>query len=362
MVPAELLLSGPRGRALCWSVVLGRDGGVARLHQLATSGDAGGTRAWLLERASTLDLTALAAASGELAFFGPLAEVVTWAVYWQEPWDAATDRVLADAAVRDTLLPLAEAITAAPGTRWWASPAALDTQRYAQFLGDHELPEPRLSGAAALLETWRAGTLDDERSARDRPDDPSAAWSGHWWSSPALSGLPVTTRALPGLGAARLVLVEDSLGWRSARCWPLAPRPGVRVYEVGGPDAWAELAGRYPLDVSRSRRHDWWRVTGWAGRWLMPDYEGVAADYDAVHVSVAGYLAAAGRPLPVGDARTMLAGWEPDATWWLTDVLSPAGPPAGWAEADDPDADVRAGIGGGWRPAGRARAGGAPGH
>jgi len=94
----------------------------------------------------------------------------------------------------------------------------------------------------------------------------------------------------------------------------------------------------------------------------MPDYEGVAADYDAVHVSVAGYLAAAGRPLPVGDARTMLAGWEPDATWWLTDVLSPAGPPAGWAEADDPDADVRAGIGGGWRPAGRARAGGAPGH
>jgi hypothetical protein len=347
MVPAELLLSGPRGRALCWSVVLGRDGGVAQLHLLAESGDVSGTRAWLREHAETADLAALAGTTGELAFFGDLADVVTRAVYWQQPFDAATDRVLAGPAVRDAMLPVAEGITAAPGTRWWASPAAVDSQRYAQFLGGHALPEPRLSGAAGLLRTWRADTDADERSARDRPDDPSAPWSGHWWSSPALSGLPVTTRALPGLGAARLVLVEDSMGWRSARCWPLAPRARARVYEVDGPSAWAELTGRYPLDVSRSRRHDWWRVTGWAGRWLMPDYAAMAADYDAVHVSVAGYLAAAGRALPVGDgdARTMLAGWEPDATWWLTDALSPAGPPTDWSETDTDDGGC------GWRPA-----------
>jgi hypothetical protein len=356
MPAAEELLSGPRGRALCGSVALGRTGGLFQLHLLADSGDAGAARAWLLERVATTDLAALAAlaaASGELAFFGDLADVVTRAVYWQQPFDAAADRVLAEHGVLDAMLPVAAAITAAPGTRWWASPAALDSQAYAQFLGDHALPGPRLSGAAGLLGTWRADTVADERSAHDRPDDPSAPWSGHWWSSPALSGLPVTTRALPGLGAARLVLVEDSLGWRSARCWPLAPRAGVRVYEVGGPDAWAELAGRYPLDVSRSRRHDWWRVTGWAGRWVMPDYAAVAADYDAVHVSAAGYLAAAGRALPVGDARTMLAGWEPDATWWLTDVLSPAGPPDGWTESGDGDAGVCAGAGAraGWRPA-----------
>jgi hypothetical protein len=30
----------------------------------------------------------------------------------------------------------------------------------------------------------------------------------------------------------------------------------------------------------------------------------------------------------------MLAGWDPDATWWLTDVLSLAGPPAEWREDD----------------------------
>jgi hypothetical protein len=97
----------------------------------------------------------------------------------------------------------------------------------------------------------------------------------------------------------------------------------VRVYEIHGPGQWTALVDRYPLDVSRSRRHNWWRITGWAGRWLIPDYTAVAEDWDAIHVSAAGYLATAGVALRAGDnARTMLAGWHPDATWWLRDVLS----------------------------------------
>jgi hypothetical protein len=92
---------------------------------------------------------------------------------------------------------------------------------------------------------------------------------------------------------------------------------------------------RYPLDVTGSRRHDWWRVTGWAGRWLIPDYAAAAADWDAVHLSVAGYLTTAGIALPVGDgARTMLAGWDPDATGWLADVLTGTGALEDW-RADD---------------------------
>jgi len=350
--PADSLLSGPHGRALCCSVVLGRAGGVARLHWLARSGDVTGARSWLLAGAGAADLAALAGTGGELAFFADLADVVSQAVYWQQPFGAATDQVLADPAVRAALLPVAEAITAAPGTRWWTSPADRAGQRYAQFLGDHALPEPRLTGTAGTLAGWRSGMVaDEERAARERPDDPAFPVSGRWWSTPALSGLPVTTRALPGLGAARLALVEDGLGWPAARCWPLAPRAGARIYEIHAPDQWAELAGRYPLDVTRSRRHDWWRVTGWAGRWLVPDYAAVAADYDAVHVSVAGYLATAERALPVGGAggaggaRTMLAGWDPDATWWLTDVLATAGPPADWVAGDVDGAGWRLGAG-----------------
>jgi hypothetical protein len=61
----------------------------------------------------------------------------------------------------------------------------------------------------------------------------------------------------------------------------------------------------------------------------------VAADYDAIHVSVAGYLATAGRALSVGDARTVLAGWDPDQTYWLTDVLETSGPPDLWVQGDN---------------------------
>jgi hypothetical protein len=270
------------------------------------------------------------------ALLAGLVAAVDFAEYWQEP--DAEDRGFSAEAARQALRPVAEAIiaaTGAPDVRWWTAPVDRNRQHYAQFLGEHPLPEPPLTGAAESVGAWQADAFDEERSAYDRPGDSTTSHGGRWWSSPALSGLPVTTGALPGLGAVGLAVVEDGLGWRSARCWPVAPQDRARVYEIFGPDQWAQLVDRYPLDVTKSRRHPWRRATGWAGRWLIPDYAAVAADWDAVHVSVAGYLTTAGVAIPVGDgARTMLAGWDPDATWWLTDVLSPTGPPEDW-RADD---------------------------
>ena len=131
------------------------------------------------------------------------------------------------------------------------------------------------------------------------------------------------------------MLSEGGLGWQLARCWPVVPENSASVYEIRGPDQWADLVGRYPLDVTRSRRDDWRRATGWAGRWLIPDYAAVAADLDAVHVSVAGYLTTAGIAILVGDgACTMLAGWDPDATWWLTDALSSTSQSEDWRTDD----------------------------
>jgi hypothetical protein len=52
---------------------------------------------------------------------------------------------------------------------------------------------------------------------------------------------------------------------------------------------------------------------------------------------VRGYLMTAGRALEVDDGRaTVLAGWDPDATFWLNDVLRLAGPPTYW-QCDDGD-------------------------
>lgn len=270
------------------------------------------------------------------ALLAGLVAAVDMSEYWAEP--DAEDRGFAGEAVREALRPIAEAVVTvagSPDARWWTAPADRGGQRYAQFLGEHALPEPVLSGAAELAGAWLTDTLDAERSVQGRPEDPAAPYGGYWWSAPVLSGLPVTTRALPALGAVGLALAEDGLGWRSARCWPVVPQDGARIYEVSGPGRWAELVDRYPLDVSKSRGHEWWRTTGWAGRWLIPDYAAVAADWDAVHVSVAGYLTTAGLAITADDgARTMLAGWDPDATWWLADVLSRFGALEDW-QADD---------------------------
>lgn len=321
---------------MCWSLVHARagdpvlDGPCWSRVRFGGTADPAGLASELAAAVALTDLDRVVVAASEVALLAPLAESVDAAAYWGSA--DAEDEALTAPEVADALMPVARAFSAAPAARWWSSPTAVDRQQYVQHLAsDRDDDPPRLSGAAAGLAGWRSGTVEDERRAQERPSDPAANYSGHWWSSPVLSSLVSTTRWLPGLGAVGLTLVEDGLGWTDGRCWPLAPRPGSRVYEVSGPGDWAQLAGRYPLDVTRSRRHDWWRVTGWSGRWLIPDFTAAAADYDAVHLSVIGYLTTAGRALPVGDARTMLAGWDPDETWWLTDVLSGSGPAERWA-------------------------------
>jgi hypothetical protein len=274
---------------------------------------------------------------GGSALMAGLLAAVDFASYRKEP--GAEDQGFAGEVAREALRPVAEAVAVAaagiPGVRWWTEPVDGDRQRYTQFLDRHPLPEPPLTGAAESVRAWLADTCDDERSALNRPEDPAASYGGYWWSSPAHSRLPATTRGLASLGAVGLALVEDGLGGQSARCWPVAPAYGARVWEICGPGQWAELVDRYPLDVSKSRRHDWWRATGWAGRWLIPDYAAVAADWDAIHVSVSGYLTTAGVAIPAGSgARTMLAGWDPDATWWLNDVLSLTSPLEDWRKDD----------------------------
>lgn len=72
-------------------------------------------------------------------------------------------------------------------------------------------------------------------------------------------------------------------------------------------------------------------MSGWEGRWLIPGWAAVAASYDGMHLSVAGHLQASYRALPVaGGACTCIAGWDPDETIWLTDVLASAKLAARW--------------------------------
>lgn len=54
---------------------------------------------------------------------------------------------------------------------------------------------------------------------------------------------------------------------------------------------------------------------------MVPDREKVAGEWDAVHLTVLGYLNGAARPLQVDtQTATVIAGWDPDSTIWLKDA------------------------------------------
>jgi hypothetical protein len=332
------ILSGPRGRQLCWALIdPDRDAEAWTVAWLAFH--RGNLADHLPELGAVVSMPAapaVGATASELALLPALAMTTELATYWQEP--DPSDLALEHEAVRAALLPIARAVSGAPGAAWWATPLAMDSQCRVEWVefgwpGVDDEPRP-LSGAAGKLAAWRTDTVDHERSAAKLPEDPAASYSGYWWSAPCLASLADTSRAVAGIGAVGLDLIEDSHGWAEAWCRPVTQVRDVTVYEITGPQSWAELVERYPLDVSKSRRHDWWRVSGWAGRWLVPDFTAVAADYDAIHLTVLGYLTTAGRALPAGNARTLLAGWAPDATYWLADVLEYSGPATHWSRVD----------------------------
>jgi len=341
----EALLAGPRGRRLCVDLLddrltaLGgrvrREWADACYYARRPHRDARRCAGKLHECVRIADPAGSPFDGGTL--MASLQMTVSGASYWEQP--AGEDVGFADAAAWEALRPVAHAVAVAvaglPEVRWWAKLLDGSRQRCTQFLGEHPQQQPQLGGTAGLARAWREDTREDEQSGRSGPRDVNVFYSGRWWSSPALSGLPVTTRRMGGAG---LALVEDAdgRGWQLARCWPVTAQDGARVFEISGPEHWAALVERYPLEVTRSRRPDWRQATGWAGRWMIPDYAAVAADWDAIHVTVAGYLTTAGVVMPAGaDARTMLAGWDPDATWWLSDVLSFTGPPEDWREEED---------------------------
>ncbi|MFF2631942.1 hypothetical protein ACFVR6_03575 [Microbacterium sp. NPDC058021] len=228
--------------------------------------------------------------------------------YWQEP-DGA-DVVAALPSVMAALAPVADRLVAMISDL--TAPSAP-----AQWAVDwHVITEsgPIEGSPATVLARWSRGQREEEeRAARERPRDPQANFSGTWWSLPG--GL-LTTRAHV-LDA--LQLVEDTLGWEVATVIPV--RRAGRILEIGSDENWADLCREYPMEVTASRRHDWFRVTGRDGRWLIPDWERVAQRWDAVHLTTLGYLSAATRQIDVdAEYATVIAGWGPDSTAWLTDV------------------------------------------
>ena len=325
-----------------------------------------------------------------------MAEVISSAMYWQPPHGA--DQIAADPEVREALRPFAEILIDTGLLDSWSMPLN-PTDQWALSWDDEEhrgsLPpvfdlEPSPAGPAEEhseivltdlylphtgggvrqpwgLDEWLADVLTTEtRYRHDFAKNPYMELSGEWWSTPP-DGLWSSTGTWPDGTLIGVELVEDDFGLERARACRLKLRPDARIGEIRGPEDWADLCRRYPVDVTAQRRHVWFETTGRKGRWIIPDWSRVAEEFDGVHVGLAGYLRTAGAIIDVGpcfpgegqdrlgeeseniptagntDDRTasVMAGWHPDTTFWLNDVIDTVTEVVEWHYDDDADRWVR---------------------
>ena len=256
-----------------------------------------------------------------------LAESVDSARYWQEA--DGSDVLAATDELQTPLRRIAEHVAASPHAAWWGEPVAERCQWQVEW--DDAPPHTIPSEPLALLRAARDQIIEEELIARrERRVDVTANWSGTWWSRPPWE-LPSTTRALFDGSPAGLWFVEDSLGWEQADTRQLGIPAGLRIDEIDTAEAWADLCARFPIEVTAQERHDWHRTTGRDGAWVMPDWAKVAEYYDAVHLQVAAYLSAAGTAIPVDEhTATVIAGWDPDETYWFTANVRYVDDPERW--------------------------------
>lgn len=256
-----------------------------------------------------------------------LAEAVDSARYWQEP--DGSDVLAATDELQAQLRRVAEHVAASPHTAWWGEQIAERSQWQVEWYDapPHAVPTEPLT----LLCTVRDQLIEEELIARrERPSDVTANFSGNWWSRPPWE-LPSTTRALFDGSPAGLWFVEDSLGWEQADTRRLGMPAGLRIYEIDTAQAWADLCARFPIEVTAQERHDWYSTTGRDGAWVIPDWAKVAEHYDAVHLQVGAYLSAAGAAIPVDEqTATVIAGWDPDETFWFTPNVRYIDEPVRW--------------------------------
>ena len=348
------ILDGPRGRRLCLELAMELDpkirtavfqlgydldpeAGRSRVAFSFSSDDEAEDDAESRPDESAPDQTPeqLAVALGhlELALLtekmahAALAQSVDTARYWQAP--DGEDVLAALPVIRAELTPLADHLAALPGVEWWARPRA--AEQWAIDWRPVSEPAPASSNPKNTLASWARAVREEETTAAiERPVDPHANWSGSWWSIPP-RGIMQTVGQIP----AALDLVEDFPGFEHATTTPASG--AGRTFEIRSADDWIALCRDFPLEVTASRRHDWFRVTSRDGRWVVPDWSRVGDRWDAVHLTVVGYLSSATRALYVDDTTaTMIAGWDPDATFWLTDVARVwEGPLRAWHRGDN---------------------------
>ncbi|HJX77937.1 hypothetical protein [Glutamicibacter sp.] len=363
----ELLLSGRRGRRLLWQFILDSEDqslpsveehplNLAMFHasyqvevargdsvvMFGPGAEEGRTvRVSVEELGRLISITKLLPVTEGL-LQNALENSVAHARYWQEP--DGEDTLLVAPVLRNALHRVAEHIAVSGFMQQWVAPVELRAQFHVEF----DQPDPAGSvtsiepGVVDKLLRWKENLIVTEARARaDKPTPVTAMIGGEWWSKPSWE-LRATTGVFTNQQPIGVSCVEDAFNWEQAVTRKASVLPAVRVLEILTAIDWVQLCRSYGVEVTAHKRHDWYRTTGRDGAWMMPDWFAVAQDYDGVHLSIAGYLALAGECLEVDEKfATVIAGWDPDKTYWFTDELRFYAEPEIWNCLDAHNEDRR---------------------
>lgn len=196
---------------------------------------------------------------------------------------------------------IATALAKAPASQWWWQPMPHDNQ------------------------VW----ICDKPIRRGRGLPFATSYAHHWAATAPVTALTTSTR-LSRLPA--MALLSDQNHHPPLRAnpttlsaWKVPIKPEARIAEIHSPIDWITLVQKYPshrtdrclaphLDEAWPDKSLTWTV----------DWHRLSHDYDAVHLSVAGWLTATSHLLSMPDNRghTFCEGWPTEATIWFRPVFS----------------------------------------
>lgn len=328
MTLVDALLAGPRGRDFLLEVALASEREDGLLFQatwrvgdylernLRKFGIARrrSAHARAMTVAPTLERVPLVKLTPGLVY-DALERTVSSATYWQPPM--AREVFLSASPLRPGLRRIARHVAVSTVASGWSEMFRPDRHTSVSWTRPNLIAPP--PAVVQALESWRE----------------EAQTESLWWSRPPRT-IIATTGELANGSPGALRFVEDGFGWDTGWVYAATASTGATVFTIDGPAAWAKLCRRFPLDVTASKGKDWRLATGYPHDWVMPDFVQVAQHYDALHLSVRGYFAAAGRVIPVDEACAgMLAGWDPGQTFWFSGAVELAETPVVWRNHGD---------------------------
>lgn len=158
----------------------------------------------------------------------------------------------------------------------------------------------------------------------------------HWWSAPPYPALVTSgysTLPYPSL----LSWQEDEVDSSLKHTRRIKVLKSARVFEIKTATDWLELCTRFPQPVSNHLHSQWKATTGLSRDWVIPQWHLVSYEYDAICMSPLAYLALAGEPFDMEDGETpgsatMIAGFGPGETVWLTNAFLPVETTVTWVK------------------------------